>query len=173
MNRRNRVLELSKAGLSHAEIGRRLGISRERVRQIGTPEKPPSDVAPLTRREQQIVAFIAQGYSNKEIADALSNKPKTVCNQVAYMMKKLGLRNGAQLAIVARRAPGACLVKLRLIAVTQLTKGGHTMTTAYCMKCKRKVEIRNPMQVTLKNNRPAVQGICSNCGTKVFRIGKA
>lgn len=106
MNRRNRVLELSKAGLSHAEIGRRLGISRERVRQIGTPEKPPSDVAPLTRREQQIVAFIAQGYSNKEIADALSNKPKTVCNQVAYMMKKLGLRNGAQLAIVARRAPG-------------------------------------------------------------------
>ena len=150
MNRRNRVLELSKAGLSHAEIGRRLGISRERVRQIGTPEKPPSDVAPLTRREQQIVAFIAQGYSNKEIADALSNKPKTVCNQVAYMMKKLGLRNGAQLAIVGQKAAGgacpftaslcpradcplwseerqACLVKVWLIAVTQLTAKEDTL----------------------------------------------
>lgn len=47
------------------------------------------------------------------------------------------------------------------------------MTTAYCVKCKRKVEIKNPRQVTLKNNTPAVQGICSNCGAKVFRLGKA
>jgi predicted RNA-binding Zn-ribbon protein involved in translation (DUF1610 family) len=25
----------------------------------------------------------------------------------------------------------------------------------------------------LKNKRPAVSGTCPNCGTKVFRIGKA
>jgi len=47
------------------------------------------------------------------------------------------------------------------------------MATAYCMKCRRKVEIRNPRQITLKNGRPAVQGVCPTCGTKVFRIGKA
>ncbi len=47
------------------------------------------------------------------------------------------------------------------------------MATAYCMKCRRKVEIRNPRQITLKNGRPAVQGVCPSCGTKVFRIGKA
>jgi DNA-directed RNA polymerase subunit RPC12/RpoP len=47
------------------------------------------------------------------------------------------------------------------------------MATAYCMKCKQKVEIRNPQQITLKNNRPALQGICPVCGNKVFRIGKA
>jgi len=47
------------------------------------------------------------------------------------------------------------------------------MATAYCMKCRKKVEIRNPKQITLKNNRPATQGVCSVCGTKVFRIGKA
>jgi len=47
------------------------------------------------------------------------------------------------------------------------------MATAYCMKCKKKVEIKNPNQITLKNGRPAVQGICSVCGTKVFRIGKS
>ena len=46
------------------------------------------------------------------------------------------------------------------------------MGTAYCMKCRKKVEIQNPEQVTLKNGRPATQGVCSNCGTKVFRIGK-
>jgi len=46
------------------------------------------------------------------------------------------------------------------------------MVTAYCMKCRKKVEIKNPRQITLKNNRPAVQGVCYFCGTKVFRIGK-
>jgi len=46
------------------------------------------------------------------------------------------------------------------------------MATAYCMKCKKKVEIKNPKQTMLKNGRPAVQGICSVCETKVFRIGK-
>jgi len=27
--------------------------------------------------------------------------------------------------------------------------------------------------VTLKNGKPAVKGVCPNCGTSVFRIGKA
>jgi len=45
------------------------------------------------------------------------------------------------------------------------------MSSAYCMKCRKKVEIKNPKQVTLKNGRPATQGVCSLCGTKVFRMG--
>jgi len=47
------------------------------------------------------------------------------------------------------------------------------MPQAYCMKCRKKVEIKNPKSTTLKNKRPAIQGECPNCGTKVFRIGKA
>jgi len=43
---------------------------------------------------------------------------------------------------------------------------------AYCMKCRAKREMANPRPVTLKNNRPATQGSCSACGTKMFRIGK-
>lgn len=46
------------------------------------------------------------------------------------------------------------------------------MADAYCFKCRKKVEIRNPKAVTLKNAKPATQGTCPNCGTKVFRIGK-
>ena len=53
------------------------------------------------------------------------------------------------------------------------TKKEDTVATAYCMKCRKKVEIKNPKQITLKNKRPAVEGVCSVCGTKVFRIGKA
>jgi len=40
------------------------------------------------------------------------------------------------------------------------------------MKCRKKVEMKNPRAVTLKNGRPATQGTCPSCGTKVFRIGK-
>jgi DNA-directed RNA polymerase subunit RPC12/RpoP len=43
----------------------------------------------------------------------------------------------------------------------------------YCLKCRAKVEIKNPKAVTLKNGRPAMQGVCPKCGSKVFRIGKA
>jgi len=44
---------------------------------------------------------------------------------------------------------------------------------AYCFKCKTKREINNAQAVTLKNGRNATSGACSNCGTKVFRMGKS
>lgn len=46
------------------------------------------------------------------------------------------------------------------------------MPQAYCVKCRSSRDIRNPAQITLKNGRPATQGTCPVCGTKVFRIGK-
>jgi hypothetical protein len=32
--------------------------------------------------------------------------------------------------------------------------------------------MQNEKKVTMKNGRPATQGICSVCGTKMFKIGK-
>jgi len=51
-------------------------------------------------------------------------------------------------------------------------EGGSAME-AYCVKCRKKVEIKGPKAITMKNGRPATQGQCPGCGTKVFRIGKA
>jgi len=45
------------------------------------------------------------------------------------------------------------------------------MATAYCMKCRTNREIKHPKQVTMKNGKPAIQGVCPVCDTKVFRIG--
>ncbi len=42
---------------------------------------------------------------------------------------------------------------------------------AYCVKCKTKREMKNTTKVTLKNGRKATKGVCSVCGTKMFRIG--
>jgi Domain of unknown function (DUF5679) len=42
----------------------------------------------------------------------------------------------------------------------------------YCVKCKSKRDMQSEKKVTMKNGRPATQGICSVCGTKMFKIGK-
>ena len=43
---------------------------------------------------------------------------------------------------------------------------------AYCVKCRTKREMVAPVQVTMKNGKPATQGKCPVCKTQLFRIGK-
>jgi DNA-directed RNA polymerase subunit RPC12/RpoP len=40
------------------------------------------------------------------------------------------------------------------------------------MRCQKKVEIQVAKFVEMKNGKPATEGVCPDCGTKVFRIGK-
>ena len=44
---------------------------------------------------------------------------------------------------------------------------------AYCIKCQAKREMKNPVMITLKNGRRAVQGTCSKCGSKMSQMMKA
>lgn len=44
-------------------------------------------------------------------------------------------------------------------------------TTAYCVKCKAKREMKGERAVTMKNGRNALTGTCTVCGTKMFKIG--
>ncbi len=45
------------------------------------------------------------------------------------------------------------------------------MAEAYCVKCKTKRQMQNEEKITMKNGRPATQGKCPECGTKLFKIG--
>ena len=47
------------------------------------------------------------------------------------------------------------------------------MVEGFCVKCKKKVEIKDAKEVMMKNNRPAIQGVCPICNTKIYKIGKA
>jgi hypothetical protein len=47
------------------------------------------------------------------------------------------------------------------------------MPEAYCVKCRKKRDMKDPKNVTLKNGKPAVKGVCPVCGTGMFRIGKS
>jgi len=46
------------------------------------------------------------------------------------------------------------------------------MTQAFCVKCRKKVEMKKEETVKLKSGKKAKKGICPDCGTKVFKIVK-
>jgi DNA-binding NarL/FixJ family response regulator len=52
----------------------------------------------LSPREQKIVALVAQGLTNKEIAQRLGSSPITVRNQMKVIIRKLELKNRVQVA---------------------------------------------------------------------------
>ena len=44
---------------------------------------------------------------------------------------------------------------------------------AYCLKCRVKRDMKDPKPITMKNGKPATEGVCPVCSTKMFKIGKA
>jgi predicted ATPase/DNA-binding CsgD family transcriptional regulator len=74
---------------------------------ISAAESPSVRPGPLSPREQEVVALIARGLSNREIAAALTISEKTAANHVEHIMTKLVLRSRAQVAVWAvRQASG-------------------------------------------------------------------
>ena len=58
----------------------------------------------LTKREEEILTYLAQGKTNKEIGRELYLSEKTIRNHVSRILEKLGLSNRSQAAVyVARR----------------------------------------------------------------------
>ena len=43
---------------------------------------------------------------------------------------------------------------------------------AYCMKCKEKRDMKDAEAVFTKKGSAATKGVCTTCGTKMFRMGK-
>jgi DNA-binding NarL/FixJ family response regulator len=62
---------------------------------------PREGLAELTEREREIVAWVATGRSNDEIAEALVVSPATVRTHVSRAMLKLRARDRAQLVVFA------------------------------------------------------------------------
>jgi DNA-binding NarL/FixJ family response regulator len=77
--------------LTHALLGRK------------ESEKEPTPVLEnLTSRELDVLKCIAQGMSNKQVAQTLSISTTTVRSHVSNMIRKLNVENRTQLAIYAR-----------------------------------------------------------------------
>jgi two-component system, NarL family, response regulator DevR len=75
----------------------------ERIRS-GVEE--PSELKALTDQERRILAYVAEGLTNREIAGRMFLAEKTVKNYVSSLLSKLGLERRTQAAVLATRLLG-------------------------------------------------------------------
>jgi DNA-binding CsgD family transcriptional regulator/putative methionine-R-sulfoxide reductase with GAF domain len=71
-----------------------------------TSRRPATNVellAPLTRREQQVLELLVEGLTNREIASRLVVEPDTVKDHVQSIIKKLGASDRTHAAVIAVR----------------------------------------------------------------------
>lgn len=78
-------------------------IARKLIRELNQPPALPPTADPLTEREVEILALVAQGKTNQEIAEQLTISPRTVGAHVGHILDKLHLANHTQAALYALR----------------------------------------------------------------------
>jgi DNA-binding CsgD family transcriptional regulator len=85
---------------------------RQRLRELGItriPRRPTAGTrahpAGLTRRQADVLALLADGLTNAEIADRLVVSVRTVDTHVAAILDRLGVRSRREAAAVARTLP--------------------------------------------------------------------
>lgn len=64
-------------------------------------ESPAQPIDPLTEREEEVLAAVARGWTNAEIAERLFISLSTVKSHIASLMTKLGVRNRVEIAVWA------------------------------------------------------------------------
>jgi DNA-binding CsgD family transcriptional regulator len=78
-------------------LGRRLGMS-PLVAAAGALRAATTAAEPLTAREGQVAALVAEGLSNRQIAQRLRLSPRTAENHVTHILAKLGFDSRARIA---------------------------------------------------------------------------
>lgn len=79
-------------------------MTRKLVRSyLDQTEETAVDDSPLSPREREILGLLAEGYSNKEIAEKLVISPSTVYTHRNRLMNKLGLTTRHELIQYARQ----------------------------------------------------------------------
>ena len=83
-------------------------VTRRLITDIASrPERPPAgdrdpgSLSGLTDREREVMALVAEGLSNDEIAARLFLSPLTAKTHVSRIMTKLNARDRAQLVVIA------------------------------------------------------------------------
>ncbi len=80
------------------------GVTRRLIAEYASRARtapPTAQLDQLTEREREIVALVAEGLSNDEIAGRLYLSPATAKTHVSRAMVKLGVRDRAQLVVLA------------------------------------------------------------------------
>ena len=78
-------------------------VTQRVMEHIRNPRHVPEQLEVLTEQERKILALVADGLTNRQIAAHMSLAEKTVKNYVSNLLSKLGLERRTQAAILAVR----------------------------------------------------------------------
>jgi DNA-binding NarL/FixJ family response regulator len=78
------------------------GVTGRLIARFSEPDAAASvELPPLTTREREVLALVARGLSNAEIAEQLVISEHTTKTHVASLLQKLGLRSRVQAVVLA------------------------------------------------------------------------
>jgi DNA-binding NarL/FixJ family response regulator len=79
------------------------GVTKRVTERLRAMPEEDDGLAELTGQERRILDLIAQGYTNRQIADTIFLAEKTVKNYVSSMLSKLGMQRRSEAAAYAAR----------------------------------------------------------------------
>jgi DNA-binding NarL/FixJ family response regulator len=83
----------------------------QQFQELSRERETATFISPLTPRETEILNYMAQGYLNKQIADALDVSEQTIKNHITSILRKLDANARTQAVVIA--------IKKGLVTVTR------------------------------------------------------
>jgi non-specific serine/threonine protein kinase len=80
-------------------VGKLVEYASQALNDVPQPRAASPDL--LSQREREVVALLARGYTNRQIAGELVISARTADGHVAHILAKLGLSTRAQAAVWA------------------------------------------------------------------------
>jgi DNA-binding NarL/FixJ family response regulator len=81
-------------------------VTQRVLERVRTGSQQPDELRLLTEQERRILALVAEGLTNREIAERMFLAEKTVKNYVSSLLSKLGMERRTQAAVLASKLLG-------------------------------------------------------------------
>ena len=106
------ALQRAVRGIRSGDLAMSRAMAAEVIQHLATATNRPSGtdaragLPGISRREEEVLALLADGLTDREIGDRLGISPRTVETHVGSLLNKLGVRNRAQAARRYRETSG-------------------------------------------------------------------
>lgn len=97
-------LKRSIRGVARGEVAMDPKVVGHLIHHMRTPaQEKEEDKTPLNRQQLAIIRLVAQGYTNREIAEQMFLSEKTVKGYLAEALRRMGVKNRVEAAMLASR----------------------------------------------------------------------
>jgi DNA-binding NarL/FixJ family response regulator len=107
------ALQRAVRGIRSGDLAMSRAMAADVIQHLATTTNRPSgadtrgDLRGVSRREEEVLALLADGLTDRQIADRLGISPRTVETHVGSLLNKLGVRNRAEAARRYRDGPAS------------------------------------------------------------------